>query len=552
MKLKATIKNLNNRVIEFEDRVKLEDLLNQVKDELPYPVYLARLDNAYRALTHITEHDCTIEFLDMRNHQAWLVYQNSLILLFIKAVHDLFGKKVLVTVNNSLNKGLYITSSHKFNEEDVDSVKARMKELIDMNLPINKEHLTKNGARILAKKQKLLEVEKLIESITNIDDIEIYSLDDELQIFYNLLVPSTSYIDLFEIKIYKNGLILMYPHPSDPNSIPAYEKQELLYNAFSEATRWGQLMNVNFVCDLNEKILFDDVEEMILMQEALHEKRISDISDMIKEKGSRVVLICGPSSSGKTTFAKRLCIQLHVNGIKTLYLGTDDYYKEFDERVYDENGEVDLESIRAIDTDLFMKQIKALLDGEQVDLPRYDFSIPGKVFGERITKLEKNQIIVIEGIHGMNDDLTSNIADEDKFKIYISPFTPISIDHHNRISTTDARMIRRLVRDYKFRNAPAEKTISMWPKVRASEDKNIFPYNSKADVFFNSNCIYEYAVLKKYAEPLLKRIKRSQPEYSEAQRMLNFLKYFDPIYDDSIVPNNSIIREFIGGSVVVK
>lgn len=552
MKLKATIKNLNNRVIEFEDRVKLEDLLNQVKDELPYPVYLARLDNAYRALTHITEHDCTIEFLDMRNHQAWLVYQNSLILLFIKAVHDLFGKKVLVTVNNSLNKGLYITSSHKFNEEDVDSVKARMKELIDMNLPINKEHLTKNGARILAKKQKLLEVEKLIESITNIDDIEIYSLDDELQIFYNLLVPSTSYIDLFEIKIYKNGLILMYPHPSDPNSIPAYEKQELLYNAFSEATRWGQLMNVNFVCDLNEKILNDDVEEMILMQEALHEKRISDISDMIKEKGSRVVLICGPSSSGKTTFAKRLCIQLHVNGIKTLYLGTDDYYKEFDERVYDENGEVDLESIRAIDTDLFMKQIKALLDGEQVDLPRYDFSIPGKVFGERITKLEKNQIIVIEGIHGMNDDLTSNIADEDKFKIYISPFTPISIDHHNRISTTDARMIRRLVRDYKFRNAPAEKTISMWPKVRASEDKNIFPYNSKADVFFNSNCIYEYAVLKKYAEPLLKRIKRSQPEYSEAQRMLNFLKYFDPIYDDSIIPNNSIIREFIGGSVIVK
>ena len=344
----------------------------------------------------------------------------------------------------------------------------------------------------------------------------------------------------------------MYPHPSDPNSIPTYEKQELLYNAFSEATRWGQLMNVNFVCDLNEKILFDDVEEMILMQEALHEKRISDISDMIKEKGSRVVLICGPSSSGKTTFAKRLCIQLHVNGIKTLYLGTDDYYKELDERVYDENGEVDLESIRAIDIDLFMKQIKALLDGEQVDLPRYDFSIPGKVFGERITKLEKNQIIVIEGIHGMNDNLTSNIADEDKFKIYISPFTPISIDHHNRISTTDARMIRRLVRDYKFRNAPAEKTISMWPKVRASEDKNIFPYNSKADVFFNSNCIYEYAVLKKYAEPLLKRIKRSQPEYSEAQRMLNFLKYFDPIYDDSIVPNNSIIREFIGGSVIVK
>ena len=288
----------------------------------------------------------------------------------------------------------------------------------------------------------------------------------------------------------------------------------------------------------------------MLMQEALHEKRISDIADMIKEKKARVILICGPSSSGKTTFAKRLCIQLHVNGFKTLYMGTDDYYKELDERVYDENGEVDLESIRAIDT-------KKLTEADQkyfqeVDLPRFDFNQTKKVFGERRTKIAKDQLIVIEGIHGMNDELTANIDESEKFKIYISPFTPISIDHHNRISTTDARMLRRLVRDYKFRNSPAERTISMWPKVRASEDANIFPYNSKADVFFNSNCIYEYAVLKKYAEPILKRIKREEPEYGEAQRMLSFLKYFDPIYDEYIIPNNSILREFIGGSVIVK
>ena len=273
---------------------------------------------------------------------------------------------------------------------------------------------------------------------------------------------------------------------------------------------------------------------------------------MILEKKARVVLICGPSSSGKTTFAKRLCIQLGVNGLKTLYMGTDDYYKEYNERVYDENGELDLESIRAIDTQKFMTDINNLLKGEEVDLPRYDFSIPGKVYGERITKLKSNQIIVIEGIHAMNDELTFNISDDEKFKIYISPFTPISIDHHNRISTTDARMLRRLVRDYKFRNAPAQKTISMWPKVRSSEDINIFPFNSKADVFFNSNCIYELSVLKKYAEPLLKRVKRNEPEYGEAQRMLSFLKYIDPLYDDSYIPNNSIIREFIGGSVIVK
>ena len=552
MKCNAKIINLDNKVISFEDRIKIEDLLNMVKDELPYPAYLAKLDNAYRALTHVTEHSCNIEFLDMRNQEAWLVYQNSLILIFIKAVHDLFGKKVLVTVNNSLNKGLYITSSHKFTNEDVQKTLERMREIVDADMPIVKEHLTKEGARKLARKQKLTEAAQLVESITNIDDIEIYSLGDEIQIFYNLLVPSTGYVQIFDIDTYKNGLILRYPHPADPGKIAPYEEQELLYSAFSEATKWGQIMNVNFVCDLNERILYDDVAEMVLMQEALHEKRISDIADMIKEKKARVILICGPSSSGKTTFAKRLCIQLHVNGFKTLYMGTDDYYKELDERVYDENGEVDLESIRAIDTKLFMRDIRDLLDGKEVDLPRFDFNQTKKVFGERKTKIAKDQLIVIEGIHGMNDELTANIDESEKFKIYISPFTPISIDHHNRISTTDARMLRRLVRDYKFRNSPAERTISMWPKVRASEDANIFPYNSKADVFFNSNCIYEYAVLKKYAEPILKRIKREEPEYGEAQRMLSFLKYFDPIYDEYIIPNNSILREFIGGSVIVK
>ena len=552
MSYKVKITNLDNRVISFNDGCRVEDILKQVQDELKYPIYLSKLDNAYRALTHIMTHDCEIEFLDLRNQEAWLVYQNSLILIFIKAVHDVLGKKVLVTINNSLNKGLYVTSNHKFTEEDIVNVKNRMHEIVDKDLPIVKEHMTKEGARKLAKKQKLDEAIKLLNSITNIDDVEIYSLDDEIQIFYNLLVPSTSYVKYFEITPYRNGLILRYPHPSNPLNVEEYEEQELLYNAFSEATKWGQLTGINFVCDLNEKIINENFEDVFLMQEALHEKKIADIADMIKDKQARVVLICGPSSSGKTTFAKRLCIQLRVNGFKTLYMGTDDYYKEFDERIYDENGEPDLESIKAIDTKLFMENINDLLEGKEVDLPHYDFPSASKVFGKRMTKLDKNQIIVIEGIHGMNDELTENISDDVKFKIYISPFTPISIDHHNRISTTDARMIRRLVRDHKFRNAPAQQTISMWPKVRSSEDANIFPYNSKADVFFNSNCIYEYAVLKKYAEPLLKRINRDEKEYAEAQRLLSFLKYFDPIYDESAIPNNSIIREFIGGSVIVK
>ncbi|MBQ3385209.1 MAG: hypothetical protein IJG59_08370 [Erysipelotrichaceae bacterium] len=550
MTYKVKIENLN--IVKEYEGVPLSVIQKDIESQLPYPVYLAKLDNAYRALTHLLNHDSTIEFLDLRNNEAWLVYQNSLILIFIKAVHDVLGKNVLVNVRNSLNKGLYITLSKRISDEEVTQITGRMNELIQLDLPIKKVHATKDGALRIAKSGRQAELIKLIDSVTNIDDIELYSLEDETVAFYNLMVPSTGYIRLFEINLYRNGLILSFPHPGNPDKLVEYQEQDMLYAAFGESARWGQLMNVNFVSDLNEKILYDKIDDIILMQEALHEKKISNFADMICERKARLVLICGPSSSGKTTFAKRLCIQLGVNGRKTLYMGTDDYYKELSERVYDENGKPDLESIRAIDTKLFVKHINALLEGEQVDLPTYDFNHSCKTYGNRITKLDKDTVIVIEGIHAMNSLLTEGIDDDMKFKIYISPFTPISIDHHNRVSTTDARMLRRIVRDYKFRNSEAQRTIDMWPDVRKSEDVNIFPYNSEADVFFNSNCIYELAVLKKYAEPLLKRIKRTEPEYAEARRMLNFLKYFDSIYDDSMIPNNSIMREFIGGSVLLK
>ena len=549
---KVYISNLDQRELSYPEGTDIETVLNDVKAELPYPAYVSKLDNAYRALTHKLTHDSHIEFLDLRNQEAWQVYQNSLILIFIKAVHDVLGKKVLINVKNALNKGMFVTMTHPIDDEILASVEKRMREIVDADLPITKEHYTKDGAMKVARKQRMTETTKLLASITNINDIQLYSLDDERQIFYNMLVPSTGYIQYFGLRSYRSGLILQYPQQGDPVHVAEYVEQPKMYEAFSEATKWGQLMDVNFVCDLNEKIIEGDASDFILMQEALHEKKISDIADMIKEKGSRVVLICGPSSSGKTTFAKRLCIQLKVNGFKTLYLGTDDYYKEFSERVYDENGEVDLESIRAIDTGLFRGQIEALLKGEEVDIPHYDFSIPGKVFGKRITKIDKGTLLVIEGIHALNEEMTLNISPEDKFKIYISPLTPISIDHHNRISATDVRMLRRMVRDYKFRDRSAQGTIKDWPKVRASEDINIFPYNSEADIFFNSNCIYELALIKKYAEPLLKRIKRSEPEYAEAQRLLDFLQFFDLLYEDDDIANNSIIREFIGGSVIVK
>ncbi len=551
MKILVKIPSAEAMTMEFDHNMKAEEILNLVKDKLVYPVYGCKVDNSYRGLLHNVHRDCTVEFLDIRNQAIWLVYQNSLVLLYLKAVHDILGKDVLVSINNSLNKGLFTVIKTKIDQQTVTVIEQHMHELVQQNIHIQKMHMKKSEAIKLAASYKQAETCALLRSIEYNDDVEIYSLDDEVEIFYNFLVPSTGYLDKFELRLYRNGVLLRYPHPTNPDVIPYFEDQKKLYDAFSEATKWGQLMQVNYVTDLNEKISRGETKDLYLLQEALHEKKIADIADSICQRKSRIVLICGPSSSGKTTFAKRLCIQLGVNGLKTLYLGTDDYFVNREETPLDKNGEKDYESIRAVDTKLFIHDLQKLLNGEEVDLPKYDFINGKKVFGERKVKLEKNQVIVIEGIHALNSLLTEGIEEKEKFKIYISPFTPISIDHHNRIPTTDCRLLRRMVRDYQFRGWDVKKTLSGWGKVRSSEDVNIFPFNSEADVFFNSNCIYELAVLKKYAEPLLKQVLPTDAEYAEAQRMLSFLRFFDEVKDENIIVNNSIIREFIGGSILV-
>ena len=552
MNIKISALGFKDEVIKIDKEISVEDLLKKYNNKFPYPIYACKFDNIYRGLSHVIRHDGHLEFLDIRNQSTWQIYQNSLVFLYIKAVHDVCGKKALITISNSLNKGLFTYTKPLMNEEKLKEVEKRMRELVEKDIPFVKEYMNKEDALKIAKANKLDETVKLLESINNIDSIHIFSLEDEIGIFYDLMVPSTSYLQYFDLRLYKKGVLLRYPHPEDPLHIPDYENQELLYNAFSQANKWGKLMDINFISDLNEKIENNNYEDLFLMQEALHEKNISDIADEIKNNKKHVVLICGPSSSGKTTFAKRLCIQLRVNGLKPLYLGTDDYFVEKNEKPVDENGELDLESIKAVDTSLFKKQLNELLQHKEVDLPIFDFANDKKVFGKRITKLDDDGIIVIEGIHALNRILTDSISDDVKYKIYISPFTPIGIDHRNRISTTDARMLRRLVRDHQFRARDAKTIIQEWTKVRKSENVNIFPFNKEADVFFNSNCIYELAVLKKYAEPLLLEIKRDDVEYAEAQRMLNFLKFIEPIKDDSNINNNSIIREFIGGSSIVK
>lgn len=544
------IHSKNSYSVDVEKGIRAEQLYLSLNEKRENKVLLCKVDNSYRDLNHKINQSCSIEFLDMSDNYAWLVYQNSLILLYEKAVYDILGN-VQVNVSNSLNKGLYTTIKGNVSADDIAKIEKRMKELVHAQLPIIKERIQRKELLKLSSYFNSRDRSRLILSSESIQAVEVYSLDSYKELFYGLLVPNTSYLQYFELKKYRNGILLRYPHISQPNEMPPYENQKLLYDAFSEATIWEKLMNVSYVADLNEKIKNNDYQDLIMLQEALHEKKISDIADQIKQENKRIILICGPSSSGKTSFAKRLCIQMRVIGLRPLYLGTDDYFVERSETVLDENGEKDYESIRAVDIDLFNQQINDLLNGQKVDIPTFDFINGTKVFGQRIVSIDKNQPIVIEGIHALNQILTRDIDDAEKFKIYISPLTSLNIDHINRIPTTDARMLRRLVRDHQFRGRPASQTICDWPKVRKGEDQNIFPFIDQADIFFNTNYIYELAVLKKYAEPLLESVQPEEKEYAEAQRMLSFLRFFEKIEDDSAIANQSILREFIGGSILL-
>ncbi|MBR0597570.1 nucleoside kinase [Sinanaerobacter chloroacetimidivorans] len=540
---------LQERIVEQGSTI--EDLVKEYQN-LPYTILAAKLDNKISELTKKIENPCTIEFLDMRDQAANLIYQRSVSLIYLKAIHDVLGK-VSVGIENSLNKGLYtdIKSQKAITNKEVREIEARMHELVRRDIPFVKEILSKEDAFEVLIHDDHKEKARMLERAIDVNQLPFYSLEGFRNFFYGQMVPSTGYIQYFELMRYRRGVLLRFPHPSAPDKIPPYVDETKMYQAFGEATIWGRLMGISFVADLNEKVESGGYKEIIQISEALHEKKIAQIADMITKQKKRIILISGPSSSGKTTFARRLCIQLRVNGLEPLYLGTDDYFVERSQTPLDENGEPNFEDITSLDIKLFNDNMNCLLMGEEVDIPTFDFLKGEKVFGRRITRAKKGQPIVIEGIHGLNKDLTAEIKEEEKFKIYISPLTQLNIDDHNRIPTTDARMLRRMVRDYQFRGHSAQSTIRAWPKVRKGEDKNIFPFNGEADVFFNSVHIYELAVLKKYAEPLLKNITREEPEYSEAVRMLKFLQFFKTIEDDSIIANNSILREFIGGSIFV-
>ena len=530
----------------------IESLVRRYQGELPYRVLAAKVDNKIEELNKALNEPCTVELLDMRDTAANLIYQHSLVLIYLKAVNDVFGG-VRVDIKNSINKGIYtsVKLPALITEEQVKLVEDRMREMVAEDVPLVRQSVSREeGFKILTADGQR-EKARLLTRDTGAEWVRFYYIGGFRDFFYGLMVPSAGYVEHFELRKYKNGALIRFPHPSAPDKIPEYVDEVKLYEAFSEATKWSKILGISFVSDLNEKIKNGQHKELIQLSEALHEKKTAEIADMITKSKKRIVLIAGPSSSGKTTFAKRLCIQLRVNGKAPLYLSTDDYFVERGATPFDENGEPDYEGLGAIEVHMFNEHMNALLRGEEVDIPTFDFINGTKVFGKRISKIRSSQPIVIEGIHALNDAMTPEIERSEKFKIYISPFTQLNIDNHNRIPVTDGRMLRRMVRDFQFRGHSAQGTIAEWKKVRAGEDKNIFPYSNEADVFFNSAHVYELAVLKKYAEPLLSAIRHDEPEYCEAVRLLKFLRFFETVEDDSIIVNNSIMREFIGGSIFV-
>ncbi len=476
-------------------------------------------------------------------------YHNTAILIYLKAVHEVF-RDADVTIGNSLNQGYYSyinLDGARLSTSDIYKIRGRMDRYIGQDLEIKTE---KYSAARLAEKWRSLgftEKARLMEGREPGEEIEIANLQDYRNCMYGSVLPSAGYISKYELRPYRNGLLLRVPNALHDNSIPEYRDDDKLYEAYAETKRMRRHTGISYLADLNDMIRKGGADDVIRASEWLQARQLEEIAKSVIERRKKIVLIAGPSSSGKTTTAKRICAELgRLTGEDPLYLGTDDYFVERSETPLGADGRPDFEGLNALDMRLFNRQMEGLLAGEEVDIPEFDFVRGTKVFGKRITSLRKNQILVIEGIHSLNDVLTENIDSGDKFKVYISPLTQLGIDRHNRVSTADARLLRRIVRDRQFRASDAEATLEAWPKVRAGESVNVFPYSSSADVVFNSSTAYETCLLKTCAEPLLKEIPESSGQYEEARRILNFMKFFERIESSDAVPENSIIREFIG------
>ena len=516
------------------------------------PIVLGKFNNKLCELTSSIEEDGVFEVVNIANTIANKTYSRTLTFVLIKAVMDLFSD-ASINIEHSISKGIFgeIHKENKLTEKDVEDIKEKMQAIIERDIPINKLSLSREEAIDIFEGYGMTDKVRLLRH-SNAETVKLYELDGRYDYFYGSMAYSTGAISIFDIMFYNNGFILRYPTPAEPMELPKFVEQRQLARIFSETKKWGNILDVGYVGSLNDKVDSGEINNIIRVAEALHEKKIAYIADMIYDrKDVKLVLIAGPSSSGKTTFARRLGIQLRVNGLKPVPISLDDYFVDRDNTPKDEFGEFDFESIYALDLFLFNEHLQRLLNGEEVELPVFNFKSGKREWSGEKLKIDDNSVLIIEGIHGLNEMLTHVIPKENKFKIYISALTQLNLDSHNRISTTDVRMTRRIVRDYLSRGYCAEDTLKMWPSIKRGEEKNIFIYQEEADVMFNSSMVYELCVLKKFALEELKKIPETSPVYYEALRLRSFLNFFKEV-DVKMVPDNSILREFIGGSCFYK
>ncbi len=535
----------NGESLQFPSGVSLKDIYNNLDLKMPYDAVAARVNNEVMGLNYRVYRNKDVEFLDITSDDGMRVYVHSLTFVMMKAMHELFPGRV-VRLENPISKGYYCRMETELTENEVDNIRAHMRGIIERDIPFRRvechtdEAIEKFNSIGRADKVRQLETYGSLYS-------SYYMLDEYIDYYYGGLLPSTGYIKLFEIEKYGEGVLLRVPNRDCPMSLEDKVPQEKLQERFTERLRWHQVMGVETIGDFNKAVLGGYGIDLVNVSEALQEKRISFIADEIVHRGARVVLIAGPSSSGKTTTSKRLCVHLMACGLKPYAISLDDYFLNRTETPKTESGDYDFESIYSIDLPYFNDSLTRILAGEEVELPHYNFQTGKREFLGKRLKLTPQMVLVIEGTHGLNPMLTEQIPESDKYRVYVSALTSMKLDYHNYIPTSDNRLLRRMLRDYKYRGYSAVETIKRWPSVREGEEKWIFPYQENADVMFNSALLYELAVLRPHVEPLLRNVPQNIEEYSVARRLLKYLEYIVPLQDTELPPT-SLIREFLGGS----
>ena len=541
---------INNEYLTVTKDTLLSDIAAKFQSRYAFPIVLARVNQELRELHTVLKKDCRIEFLTVTDPIGYKVYTRSACFILAKSIYDVLGDQLeKLTIDYAIGNGYYcrLRCRSGLDENLLKKIRLRMDELIRSDLPISKKTMPVREAIELFKNAGMYDKCELLK-YRRASSVNIYSIDQYMDYNYGYMAPTTGCISRFDLKLFKQGFVLVLPDNTKEMEIAPFAPSDKLFHVLNQTMHWNDMLEISTVGDLNDVIARHESNELILVQEALQEKMIAEIAEkIIQSPSKRIVLIAGPSSSGKTTFSHRLSVQLKAHGKKPHPIPVDDYFVNREDTPLGEDGRPNYECLGALDIDLFNEHMSALIAGEEVELPEFNFVTGKREYKGKKLRIGADDILVIEGIHCLNEKLTYSLHKDSKFKIYISALTCLNIDDHNRIPTTDVRLIRRIVRDAARRGSSASNTIAMWNSVRRGEEENIFPYQEDADVMFNSALIYELAILKQYAEPLLFSVLPDTPEYDEAKRLLKFLDYFLSIGSEEI-PRNSILREFIGGS----